>query len=95
MAKTKQLETTNLQQVARVAEGAIAAFGHNLLHEFSSSGGDGVIEIRFVGGVPQGVYVRAIGAEEKAVPRNVRGSIANWAMTLDQLAQLFIKSQEA
>jgi hypothetical protein len=47
-------------QVIGWAVGAIDAFTRSLLGEFSPSGGDGVVEIRMVEGVPKGVYVRAI-----------------------------------
>jgi hypothetical protein len=72
------------------AAGAIDAFTLNLLHEFSASGGDGVVEIRIVDGVPQGVYVRSITEAEKSVPKNERGKIANWEVSTEGLARLFV-----
>jgi len=71
------------------AAGAIDAFTLKLLHEFSPSGGDGVVEIRFVDGVPHGVYVRAITEAEKSVPKNERGTIAGWELSPEDLVNAF------
>jgi hypothetical protein len=75
--------------------GAIDAFALGSMHEFSPSGGDGIVEIRFVDGIPQGVYVRAIKEHEKATPETKRGKIANWELSPEQLKSLFSQGEPA
>jgi hypothetical protein len=86
--RMKELHGCDVVRPQAWSAGAIVAFSLLMLHEFSPAGGDGVVEVRFVNGKPLGVFVRAITDEEKTVPKNVYGKIANWELTPQQIAKL-------
>jgi len=81
----KRREAEVVKAVTHVA-GAAYALGNFMLHEFSTDGGTGVIELRFAVGKPVGVFVRA--AREDEPTENLRGNLANWELTPENLADI-------
>ena len=91
MKKVKDVISANhVDEAIEQAAGCCHALALRMLHEFSKDGGDGVIEIRFSQGKPLGVYIRAISKDEKRKPANVRGKIAGWELTPEQIAKVIL-----
>jgi hypothetical protein len=72
-----------IDDAVEYATGACYAFATKVLTEFGK-GGDGVVEIRFKNGKPQGVFVRALRENE---PTNKPREIAGWRMTPQDLVE--------
>jgi hypothetical protein len=80
------ISADHVDEAIEQAAGCCHALALRMLHEFSKDGGDGVIEIRFRQGKSLGVYIRAISKDETRKPANVRGKIASWELTPEQIA---------